>query len=159
MDLDPDIVLHYSQGVERDRLTTWGRLEAEWTRVLLDRFLPPPPAVILDVGGAEGAYALPLARGGYSVHLIDPVPSHIEAARAASAAQPERPLAEAAIGDARSLEVSDDTVDAVLLLGPLYHLIDAVDRSTALFEAHRVLRPGARYLRLPFHDSLPRTTD
>ena len=55
MELDPDIALHYSQGVERDRLNSWGRLEAERTRELLDRFLPPPPAVLLDVGGAEGA--------------------------------------------------------------------------------------------------------
>ena len=31
VDLGPDIALHYCQGVERDRLTTWGRLEAERT--------------------------------------------------------------------------------------------------------------------------------
>ena len=103
MELDPDIALHYSQGVERDRLTTWGRLEAERTRDLLSRFLPRPPAVILDVGGAKGAYALPLARSGYVVHLLDPVPSHVEAARAASAAQPLQPLAEVEIGDAQYL--------------------------------------------------------
>jgi SAM-dependent methyltransferase len=142
MDLDPDIALHYSQGVERDRLTTWGRLEAERTRDLLDRFLPPPPAVVLDVGGAEGAYALPLARSGYVVHLLDPVPPHVEAARAASAAQPLQPLAEVGIGDARNLTASNNVADAVLLLGPLYHLVDAADRARALSEAHRVLRPG-----------------
>jgi len=33
MELDPDIVRHYVQGVERDRLNTWGRLEAERTRI------------------------------------------------------------------------------------------------------------------------------
>jgi len=31
------------------------------TRELLGRYLPPPPAAILDIGGPEGAYALPLA--------------------------------------------------------------------------------------------------
>jgi ubiquinone/menaquinone biosynthesis C-methylase UbiE len=30
----------------------------------------------------------------------------------------------------------------VMLLGPLYHLVDATDRSKALSEAFRVLRPG-----------------
>ena len=33
-------------------------------------------------------------------------------------------------------------MDAVLLLGPLYHLIEITDRAAALAEAFRVLRPG-----------------
>jgi SAM-dependent methyltransferase len=146
MDLDPEISAHYSMGVERDRLTTWGRLEAERTRELLARFLPPAPAVILDVGGAEGAYALPLARAGYSVHLIDPLPAHVEAARAASDAQRGAPLASAELGDARRLSARAGSVDATLLFGPLYHLIAAADRADALAEAHRVLRPGGALL-------------
>jgi SAM-dependent methyltransferase len=142
MELEPDIAAHYSQGVERDRLTTWGRLEAERTRALLARFLPPPPAVVLDVGGAEGAYALPLARQGYEVHLIDLLPAHVEAARAASAAQPTSPLASSELGDARAIPASDASADAVLMLGPLYHLVEAADRLQALAEAHRVLHRG-----------------
>lgn len=58
--IDSEIAAHYGLGVERDRLATWGRLEAARTEELLGRYLPPSPAVILDVGGAEGAYALPL---------------------------------------------------------------------------------------------------
>jgi SAM-dependent methyltransferase len=142
MDLDPEINLHYAQGVERHRLTSWARLEAERTRDLLVRFLPPAPAVILDIGGAEGAYALPLAREGYEVHLIDPVPSHVEAARAASATQRLKPLVGVELGDARDLAAPDNGADAVLLLGPLYHLVEAADRALALAEVHRVLRPG-----------------
>jgi SAM-dependent methyltransferase len=134
MELEPDIAAHYLQGVERDRLTTWGRLEAERTRELLARFL--------DVGGAEGAYALPLAHQGYLVHLIDPLPAHVVTARAASAAQPSSALASAEIGDARAIPRFAASTDAVLMLGPLYHLIDAGDRARALAEAHRVLRTG-----------------
>src|SRR5262249_25732135 len=89
-----------------------------------------------------GAYALPLAAEGYAVHLVDPVALHVEQARAASAAQPDAPLASAAVGDARELPLDDASADAVLLLGPLYHLTDAEDRARALREAHRVLRPG-----------------
>jgi SAM-dependent methyltransferase len=139
--IDSAIQEHYGVGVERDRLTTWGRLEAERTRELLDRFLPTPPAVVLDVGGAEGAYALPLAAAGYEVHLIDPVERHVDAARAASASAPA-PLASASVGDARALPHPDGAADAVLLLGPLYHLVEAADRAMALAEARRVLRPG-----------------
>ena len=142
MELDPEVAAHYAQGVERDRLSTWGKLEAERTRELLRRFLPRPPAVVLDIGGAEGAYALPLARAGYEVHLIDPFPAHVETARAASAEQASTPLASAEVGDARRLNASDGSADAVLLLGPLYHLVEAEERARALGEAHRVLRPG-----------------
>jgi SAM-dependent methyltransferase len=143
MGLDRDIAEHYELGVEKDRLTTWGRLEAVRTRELLRRFLPAAPADVLDVGGAEGAYALPLAREGYRVRLIDPVPRHVEAARAASTAQPAAPLLGVDVGDARDLSnIADRSVDAVLMLGPLYHLIESGDRATALAEAKRVLRPG-----------------
>jgi len=44
--------------------------------------------------------------------------------------------------EARHLSAADASVDAVLLLGPLYHLVDAADRAAALGEARRVLRPG-----------------
>jgi SAM-dependent methyltransferase len=140
-ELDPDIAAHYAHGLEGARLAAGSRLEAARTRELLARFLPPAPAVILDVGGAEGAYALPLAHDGYHVHLLDPVAAHVDAARAASAAQSDAPLASAVVGDARDLPFAEDVADAVLLLGPLYHLVDVDDRATALAEARRVLRP------------------
>lgn len=141
-ELHPDIQAHYATGPERDRLLTWGRLEGVRTRELLHRFLPRAPAIVLDIGGAEGAYALPLARSGYAVHLLDPWPPHVEAARASSTAQPGAPLASAAVGDAGDLPYEDASADAVLLLGPLYHLITRADRLRALGEAMRVLRPG-----------------
>src|ERR1700722_15263287 len=142
MEIDPEITAHYEQGVERDRLTTWGRLEAARTRALLKRFLPAPPSTIFDVGGAEGAYALPLAADGHAVHLIDPLPAHVEAARRASAAQEPSSLASAEVGDARELPPGEGIADVVLLFGPLYHLVESDDRALALAEANRVLRPG-----------------
>ncbi|MGZ6671135.1 MAG: class I SAM-dependent methyltransferase, partial [Solirubrobacteraceae bacterium] len=68
-----DIAAFYDRGDEEGRLGDWGRLEFLRTRELLARFLPAPPATVLDVGGAAGAYALPLAAEGYAVHLVDPV--------------------------------------------------------------------------------------
>ncbi len=75
------------------------------------------------------------------MHLVDPVPLHVEQAGAASA-RAERPLATVLQGDARALPHDDASADAVLLLGPLYHLVERDDRLTALREARRVLRPG-----------------
>jgi ubiquinone/menaquinone biosynthesis C-methylase UbiE len=96
---------------------------------------------VRDVGGGAGVYALPLAGEGYAVHLIDPVPLHVDQAREASALQRTAPLASAEVGDARRLACDDDSVDAVLLLRPLYHMTSRDDRLQALREAHRVVRP------------------
>ncbi len=87
-------------------------------------------------------YALPLAREGYSVHLIDPVPLHVSQAGEASALQRDAPLIGAEVGEARRLRCDDNSVEAVLLLGPLYHLTSRNDRIQALREAYRVVRLG-----------------
>jgi 2-polyprenyl-3-methyl-5-hydroxy-6-metoxy-1,4-benzoquinol methylase len=73
---------YYSLGQEENRLFT-GPMQLEKTRTedILRRFLPKPPATIVDVGGGAGVYALPLACQGYAVHLIDLVPLHIEQAK------------------------------------------------------------------------------
>jgi ubiquinone/menaquinone biosynthesis C-methylase UbiE len=143
-ELDAEILAHYEEGLERDRLLRGGagRLEYLRTRELLSRYLPQPPVTVLDVGGGAGVYALPLAREGYSVHLIDPVPLHVDQAREASALQRDAPLTSAEVGDARRLRCDDDGVEAVLILGPLYHLTSKEDRLKALREAYRVVRPG-----------------
>jgi SAM-dependent methyltransferase len=82
-----------------------------------------------------------LAEKGYAVRLIDPVARHVAEAEAMSHAQPQRPF-EAALGDARRLEEPNAAYDAVLLMGPLYHLVERSDRLLALREARRVVRPG-----------------
>ncbi|MCJ7724763.1 MAG: class I SAM-dependent methyltransferase, partial [Acidimicrobiia bacterium] len=140
----PDEILDHYQRVQDEaaRLLEGpdGTMEAIRTLALLDRFLPPPPARILDVGGGPGFYARRLTSRGYEVHLIDPVPRHVE-----TASQPEGGLpapASACLGDARSLGHPDDSFDAALLLGPLYHLTDRTDRVAALREARRVVAAG-----------------
>jgi ubiquinone/menaquinone biosynthesis C-methylase UbiE len=137
------VLKYYTDGDEAARLRSgWFQLEHERTRELIRRHLPPAPARIIDVGGASGVYACWLASLGYEVHLIDPVPKHIEQARAASSQQPDHPLASAELGDARQLPNAGNSVDALLLLGPLYHLVEKEDRVACLREARRVLRPG-----------------
>jgi ubiquinone/menaquinone biosynthesis C-methylase UbiE len=138
-----EAVHYYAEGDEAARLQTgWFRLERARTQELILRHLPPAPATVIDAGGGAGVYACWLAEQGYSVHLIDPVAKHVEQARAASAQQPEHPLASAEIGDARHLAHADASADAVLLLGPLYHLVEKEDRLACLREAYRVLRRG-----------------
>ncbi|WP_212993285.1 class I SAM-dependent methyltransferase [Actinoplanes auranticolor] len=130
-----ELVGHYTAGDEDIRLSLDRNL-VEWVRTgeLLERWLPAAPATVLDVGGGPGRQARHLLDRGYDVTLYDPVPKHVAQAR-------ERGVP-AYAGDARRLPAGDATADAVLMLGPLYHLIEADDRARALAEASRVLRPG-----------------
>jgi len=139
-----EIAAYYAQGLERDRLSAGaGALEFARTLSILQRYLPAAPSVVVDVGGGPGRYAIWLAQRGYRVHLVDPVPLHIEQARAETAARPTVTLAGAEVGDARALRFPDGSADTVLLLGPLYHLPERADRLQALAEARRVSRPGS----------------
>jgi len=137
-----DILAHYAQVEEERRLEAGiGELERIRTQAIITRHLRPAPGKILDVGGGPGVYARWLAELGYDVELIDPVPRHVSLAEQ-SLAEIETGRGRAMIGDARDLEFSDESQDAVLLLGPLYHLPESSDRLRCLAEAFRVLRPG-----------------
>ena len=137
-----DSLDHYQRGIEAGRLHSGaGLVERARTQAIIGRYLAASPSVVYDVGGGPGFYATWLLGLGHSVHLVDPVPLHVEqAAEAMSRVATDN--WSAALGDARSLDFADDSADAVLLLGPLYHLTEREDRITALREAQRVLRPG-----------------
>lgn len=74
------------------------------------------------------------------MHLIDPVELHLEQARSYVAPSGVT-LASFTRGDARHLDVCSGSADAILLLGPLYHLVERSDRLQALCEARRILKP------------------
>jgi SAM-dependent methyltransferase len=139
-----DIINYYSNLFsEADRLgEDPNLLELLRTRDILERRIPAPPAKILDVGGAAGVYTIWLMQKGYEVHLLDPIPKHIEQAKKAIAALPGKPIGGAEVGHGGDLPHADNSVDAVLLMGPLYHLTEKNDRMQCLREALRALRPG-----------------
>lgn len=135
---DPHIDRYYSDEfdeVDRLSIDAVGRLERERTKELLLPFLPSIPAHVLDIGGGPGVYAAWLASLGHDVTLIDPVARHREQASVHG-------TFDVLEGDARALPVPDASADVVLLMGPLYHLLDPADRARALTEARRVTRPG-----------------
>ena len=90
--MDEPFAGHYGRGIERERLFSGGepRLELARTLELLERFLPAPPADLLDVGGGPGVYARILADKGFQVDLVDVVPLHVEQAAAAAGQTPSR---------------------------------------------------------------------
>jgi len=135
---------YYAEFPEDARLKSgFGQLEFERTKIIAQRYLPSPPAVVADVGGGTGPYSFWLASLGYEVHLIDPSERLVQICKSRMQANPSQPCPRTAtVGDARSLWFGDASCDAVLMLGPLYHLTDRNDRVRAIRESCRVLKPG-----------------
>jgi SAM-dependent methyltransferase len=130
----------------------WGRLdsaagELELLRTLdlLDRHLRPASHV-LDLGGGPGRYTVELARRGHRVALADVSPELCDQAR--------RRIAATGVGaNVSAVEVIDGvglpafgarSFDAVVALGPYYHLVHEPDRLALTREITRVARDGAR---------------
>src|SRR3954465_5379370 len=104
--------LHYERGLEESRLEgALGSIELARTLEVAARVLPRPPAVVADIGGGPGRYAPELAGRGHTGGHRDLVPLHVEQLRESARGLPER--VDTAVGDARDLDLDDDSVDAV----------------------------------------------
>jgi SAM-dependent methyltransferase len=137
---EAELSRYYGKGLERDRLgQDRGLLEFARTTEIVLRHLPGPPALVADIGGGPGQYALWLAGLGYRVEHRDLMALHVQQLRDDAGGLD---AVHTAVGDARSLDLGDASVDAVLLLGPLYHLRERDERIRALTEARRIVRPG-----------------
>src|SRR3954454_4489299 len=135
---DAALQAYYERDTERDRLAVGiGRLEFARTLDVISRTLPSVPATIADIGGGPGRYTDWFVEHGYDVVHRDIVPGHVAQVR-----ERHGHAVDCAVGDPRRLDLDDDSVDVVLLLGPLYHLPNRADRLLALHEARRVLRKG-----------------
>ncbi len=142
-----------SRTVEEVRAYYEHQPEREWYRLIRHRVeyavtlralrdILPGQARILDVGGGPGRYAVALSAAGHAVTLVDISPRLLERARAHAA---ERKVGLVATVEASATDLAcfdSSSFDAVLLLGPLYHLPDECERKQAVQEAFRLLIPG-----------------
>ena len=157
-DRNRDVREYYAHFDEREWLRLLdgeGLVEFAVTTHALTQHLPEAGRV-LDIGGGPGRYAIWLAEHGYTVVLADLSPNLLEIARAeidnAGVGANIEAFAEA---DARDLSAwPDASFDAVLSLGPFYHLPESQDRHTAAQEMARVLRPSG----IAFVAFMPRYT-
>lgn len=118
------------------------KLEFELTWRYLDRYLPAQ-GHILEIGAATGRYTLELVKRGCMVTAVDLSASEIEICSERLVGEGLEGRARLVVADARNLgEVTERDFDAVLLMGPLYHLIEEGDRKAALKEAVNRLQEG-----------------
>ncbi len=123
----------------------------EWNRIAdrpefvltcryLDRYIKPGDRV-LDIGGGPGRYSLHLAANSVKVTLFDLADENLKFAQAQAVEQGihiETVCGDACIAD----ELVNGTFDHVLLMGPMYHLLNETDRIKAVNASLSLLKPG-----------------
>ena len=146
MDDISDIKEMYDQGVdqEQQRLDRH-QLEHELTWRYLTRYLPREGS-ILEIGAATGRYTLELCRKGYSVTAVDLSNVLLDEARRRLSAEGLDKRARLLTADARDLrDLNGMQFDAVLMMGPLYHLVLEDDRKEAVRQAIALLYEGGLF--------------
>jgi SAM-dependent methyltransferase len=130
---------HATSEYERLDRSALNRAEFTLTTELIDEYVVPG-ATVLDVGAGPGRYAEYLVGRGCDVGLTDLSARSLElfSQRVGSAG-----VLFCRQGSATELGwVSPGAFDAVLMMGPLYHLVSRDERRAALDGAWRALRPG-----------------
>ena len=141
MDEITKIVQEHYDGAVHDE---WGRIagrpEFLLTCRMLDRYIMPGDTV-LDIGGGPGRYSLYLAEKGCRVTLFDLSPENVKHAKERADEQGKE--IGAICGDVRDIDaLVQGQFDSVLLMGPMYHLLQERDRINAVQASLRMLRPG-----------------
>lgn len=99
----------------------------------------PEGASILELGAGTGRYSHYLAARGHQVQAVEPVPKHAQSIQAGikpgMALTVQTADALTALGD-----IPDKRFDAVLCMGPLYHMHDEAQRLACLRECARVCK-------------------
>lgn len=117
-------------------------LERDITLRYFQEYLPAAGR-LLEIGAGTGVYTLWLARRGHHVTAVDISEAMIETCRKRVAEEKLDTKVDCWVGDSRDLGfLAESAYDAVLLMGPLYHLVLKKDRIKALREASARLRPG-----------------
>lgn len=132
-----EIFEFYNAGAEKGRLEKGlGKIELYRTKEILKKYITRNKR-IYDIGGGIGVYSSWLAEMNNEVHLLELAPSAVEYAINNQTANNSF-IAE--VCDARNIPRPAETADIILLMGPLYHLQNIVDRLQVLNEVKRVLK-------------------
>jgi ubiquinone/menaquinone biosynthesis C-methylase UbiE len=136
------IVDYYQNNDEDSRISTNKARKIEFiisTKILEEHI--KPESKILDVASGTGVYSIHYAENGHDVLAADITPKHIETLNKKIQASSKKLKIETLVNNAIYLSTfNSDSFDAVLCMGPLYHLIENSDREKCISECFRVLK-------------------
>ncbi len=133
----------YRRFKEDTRLTKSKAAQVEFLTTVkyIEQYLTPD-AQILDIGAGAGEYSLYFAKKGVRVSALELADSNIATFRAKLKSELPIDLVQ---GNALDLSrYGDNSFEIVLLLGPLYHLHNDIDKLHCIAEAKRVCKPGGK---------------
>ncbi len=123
----------------RLRRSRHGQLEYRTTMAYIHRYVPAGSRV-LEVGAGTGRYSVALAKEGMDVTAVELLDCNLAVLQKNCAGLEN---ITACKGDAADLSrFADESFDATLVLGPMYHLYDAEEVNKAIDEAIRVTKRG-----------------
>lgn len=135
-----EILEYYNAGQEKERLFQGiGQIEFERTKEIISRYLLNDRQVIYDIGGGTGIYSRWLAEKGHEVHMFELSLKAVEYAKNINE-KSNLPIHSIEVSDAREINREDESADIVLVMGPLYHIVEREERLKALKEAKRILK-------------------
>ncbi len=119
-------------------LSKHGKIEFLTTVKYIEKYLKDGMK-IMEIGAATGRYSHYFAGKGFSVDAVELIEHNIEIFK--SKIQPGENVR---IRQGNAIDLSDypdNTFDATLLLGPMYHLYTVEEQKKALAEAMRITKP------------------
>ncbi len=142
--INKNLEAFYNKVSEEKRLEKgMGIFEFERVKTLIGKHLNSKKMTIADIGGGTGKYASWLAQKGHKVILIEPLEKHLDFARKRARKTHGFNIIQ---GIAQNTTLPFNTVDLVIMHGPLYHLPKLEDRLEAIKEAKRILRKDGQIL-------------
>ncbi len=133
----------YRRFDESSRLTKSKAAQVEFLTTVkyIEQYVKPGDR-LLDVGAGTGEYSLYFAQKGVSVSALELADSNVAAFREKLTQEHSVELVQ---GNGLDLSrYADSSFDAVLLLGPLYHLHSDEDKLQCIREAKRVCKPEGK---------------
>lgn len=141
-----DLIEYYNKFNEDKRLQSrHGKVEFNTTINYILKYLKIDAGTrLIDIGAGTGAYSIYLAKKGVNVTAVELVKYNLGILKKKAKMElSDNDILSAYNMDARSLKkFEDESFDATLLLGPMYHLHTMEDKLKALNEAKRVTKKG-----------------
>lgn len=133
---------HYNQNAEYEweRLNNpYSNVEFKSTLYLIDKYFPKDGEAC-DIGARPGRYSIELLKRGFKTTVLDISQEELNIAKKRITElgfKAQKYICE----DALNLDVlEEDKYDVVLLMGPMYHILDRENRMNILKQVYRILK-------------------